>query len=230
MALLECWNLTKGRGGKTDLDRITMEVPAGRTVGILGPNGSGKSLLLRVAAGLAHPDEGELRIDGELVGVESRALTAYLPTHPFLPKRWKVKALVHYCRDFYGDFREEKAEEILDELEIPRKIRVGKLPAGQREMLPLILTMSRDASLYLLDEPFRVWDPAARDLLTGLIAKNRPEDSAVLIATQLIADVEPILDDVIFLKEGRLIEVGEAQEIRDREGMTIDQYFREVFR
>lgn len=230
MALLEYWNVTTRSKERTNLDRVTLEIPAGRTVGLLGPNGSGKTLLLQLAAGLALPAEGELRIDGELVGPTTKAKVSYLPARSFLPDRWQVKELIRYYEDFYQDFRREKAEDLLDRFEINPKTRVRKLPAGSRDKLRFLLSLSRDASLFLLDEPFRIWDPTTRGQLTGLIQEFCPEDSTVVIATQMIADVEPILDDVILLREGRLVEVGDAREIRQREGMSMESYFREVFR
>lgn len=230
MNILECRDLTKKFGPVTALDGVSLDIRPGRIVGLLGPNGSGKTTFIKLAAGLLVPNSGEILIDGEEPGEETNEIVSYLPERPSLPQWMTVKGLQDFYEDFFEDFRRDVSGEMLDKLEISPKKRYRQLSKGTREKVQLILTMSRKARLYLLDEPIGGVDPAARDYILDTILRNYDPDSAVILSTHLIADIEKVLDDVIFLQNGRVTLAGPADEIREEKGMSIDGLFREVFR
>ena len=230
MNILECRGLTKKFGPVTALDDMSVEIRPGRIVGLLGPNGSGKSTLIKLVTGLLTPTEGEIAIDGMAPGPATHGVVSYLPERPSLPQWMTVEGLQDFSEDFFPDFRREVSGEMLDRLEIDPRRRYKQLSKGTREKVQLILTMSRKAGLYLLDEPIGGVDPAARDYILDTILRNYDPDSAVILSTHLIADIEKVLDDVIFLQNGRVTLAGPADEIREEKGMSIDGLFREVFR
>ena len=230
-SILECKNLTKVyKGGKTALDHVNIALQPGRIIGLLGPNGSGKSTLLKLAAGLLTPTEGEILINGKKPGLESKAIVSYLPDRTYFNDWPKVKDAIHFFEDFYQDFDTDKAYHLLSDLDIRPTDRLKAMSKGTKEKMELILTMSRKASLYLLDEPIGGVDPAARDYILSTILTNYNPDASVIISTHLIQDVESILDDVIFLKNGNFVLYDSAANIRETEQKSIDQLFREVFR
>lgn len=228
--LVEIHNLTKSYDKRKEaLHDLTLTLPRGRIVGLLGPNGSGKTTLIKLLNGLLVPDGGEILIDGEKPGPSTKAKVSYLPERTYLKNGATIRELLSYFQDFYEDFRTERAKEMLAALRIEENARIRALSKGTREKVQLILVMSRDASLYILDEPIAGVDPAARDYILRTIITNYNENATVLISTHLITDIENILDEVIFMKEGRLLLQTSVEEIREEKGKSVDAYFREVF-
>ena len=230
MPILECKDLSKRFGSVQALDMVNLTIEPGRVIGLLGPNGSGKTTLLKLANGLLTPTAGEILIDGEAPGRESRSLVSYLPDKPYLADWMKVRQLLDFFEDFYDDFDRDRAMEMLLRLNIAEDMRIKEMSKGTREKTQLILVMSRKAKLYLLDEPIGGVDPATRDYILDTIIRNYNPDAAVVISTHLIADVEQVLDDVIFIDKGRVVLQSSVDEIREERGMSVDQYFREVFK
>ena len=227
--ILQCRGLCKRYDGPRALDDVNLELERGRIVGLLGPNGSGKTTLIKLAYGLLQPTGGEIRIAGERPGHATRAKVSYLPDADYLPDWMTLRKLLQLFRDFYADFNLKKAEEMLDALGLAQDSRLKSLSKGNREKTQLVLTMSRKAELYLLDEPIGGVDPAARDYILRTIISNYSPTGTVLISTHLIADVESVLDEVVFLREGRVLLHKNADTLREQEGKSVDQVFREVF-
>ena len=223
MSFLECKALTKRYGGKSALEGVELSIEPGRIVGLLGPNGSGKTTLIKLANGLLTPTSGEILIDGKAPSPETKAIVSYLPDRNALPDWMTVAQTVGYYADFYADFR-------LARLGLDASARVKTLSKGTREKLQLILVMSRAAKLYLLDEPIGGVDPATRDYILRTIIGNYNEDASVVISTHLIADVEQVLDEVIFLQNGRVERHTTVDAIRGETGKSVDELFREVFK
>ena len=229
MSIFACQNLTKRYGKLTALDNIDLELESGRIVGLLGPNGSGKTTLIKLANRLLQPTSGSILIDGKAPGVESKKNIAYLPDKEYLPDWMNTRQLMHFYGDFYEDFDPQRATVMLASLDIPSDMVLKKMSKGTKEKVQLILTMSRRAKGYLL-EPIAGVDPAARDYILRTIIQNYEENSLVLISTHLIADVESVLDEAVFLKQGHIVLHKPADEIRTETGKSVDEYFREVFR
>ena len=230
MAILECRDLSKRFGSIQALDGVNLSIEPGRVVGLLGPNGSGKTTLIKLANGLLTPTAGELRIDGKAPGRETKALVSYLPDKEYLPEWMNARQLMDFFSDFYADFDRERAAEMLNRLGIDEGMRIKQMSKGTREKVQLILTMSRQAKLYLLDEPIGGVDPATRDYILDTIIRNYNPSAAVVISTHLIADVEQVLDDVIFIRSGRVLLQSSVDTIREEQGKSVDAYFREVFK
>ena len=230
MAILTCKGLSKRFGGTQALDQVDITIEPGRIVGLLGPNGSGKTTLIKLANGLLTPSEGEIRICGLTPGKESHACVSYLPERTAIPTWMSVTQLLDFYQDFYADFRRDAAEEMLAHLNIPPKQRIKQMSKGTREKVQLIMVMSRAAKLYLLDEPIGGVDPATRDYILSTIIGNYNPDAAVVISTHLIADVEKVLDDVVFINQGRIMLQASVDQIREEKGMSVDALFREVFK
>ena len=230
MAVLECKNLTKQYGHVTALEDVSFSIEPGRIVGLLGPNGSGKTTLIKLANGLLTPTSGELTICNADPGKETHAIVSYLPERTSIPLWMTASQLLDFYQDFYKDFRRDAAEEMLAHLNIPAKQRIKQMSKGTREKVQLIVTMSRAAQLYLLDEPIGGVDPATRDYILSTIIGNYNPEAAVVISTHLIADVEKILDEVIFINQGHVVLQSSVDEIREEKGMSVDALFREVFK
>ncbi len=230
MAILTCKGLSKRFGGTQALDQVDITIEPGRIVGLLGPNGSGKTTLIKLANGLLTPSEGEIRICGLVPGKESHACVSYLPERTAIPTWMSVTQLLDFYQDFYADFRRDAAEEMLAHLNIPPKQRIKQMSKGTREKVQLIMVMSRAAKLYLLDEPIGGVDPATRDYILSTIIGNYDPEAAVVISTHLISDVEKVLDDVIFINQGRVMLQSSVDQIREEKGMSVDELFREVFK
>lgn len=228
--ILECDHLTKRYGSLTALDDVSVTVRPGRIVGLLGPNGSGKSTFIKTVAGLLSPQQGTVTVCGFPIGVETKKRVAYLPDKEYLDETLRVDQLVDYFSDFYEDFDRKKAQEMLRSLEIDEKRRFKALSKGTREKVQLVLVMSRKADLYLLDEPIGGVDPAARDYILKTIVSNYNEEGSILISTHLISDIEPVLDDVIFIRNGSVALTGTVDELREEHGKSVDILFREVFK
>lgn len=229
-SLLSVRNLTKKYNYFPALSNISFDLESGRIVGLLGPNGSGKTTLIKTICGLLQPDEGGVLVMGNPVGVESKKVISYLPDSTYLGTGMTVREVINYFKDFYADFDEARAYDMLAKLNINASTRLKTMSKGTKEKVQLILVMSRRARLYILDEPIAGVDPAARDYILNTIISNYDRESSILISTHLISDVENILDDVIFLKEGNIVRFSSVDEIRGVEGKSIDGLFREVFR
>ena len=230
MAILTCKGLSKRFGGTQALDQVDLSIEPGRIVGLLGPNGSGKTTLIKLANGLLTPSEGELRVCGLLPGKESHACVSYLPERTAIPTWMTTTQLLDFYQDCYADFRRDAAEEMLQHLNIQPRQHIKQMSKGTREKVQLIMVMSRAAKLYLLDEPIGGVDPATRDYILSTIIGNYNPDAAVVISTHLIADVEKVLDDVVFINQGRIMLQASVDQIREEKGMSVDALFREVFK
>ena len=230
MARIEISNLTKNFGDLTALDDVTVSLEQGQIVGLLGPNGSGKTTLIKILNGLLQPTSGSVTINGNAPGVETKKVVAYLPDRNALPDYMTASQLMDIYEDFFEDFDRLKAEAMVDDLGINRKQTMKKMSKGTKEKLQLCLVMARQAEVYLLDEPIGGVDPATRDYILRTIISNYNENAVVLISTHLISDVESVLDDVVFLKDGRVVLHKAADEIREEKGESVDKLFREVFK
>lgn len=229
--LLHCENLAKLYGGNfLALNNVNLTLERGKIVGLLGPNGSGKTTLIKLINGLLTPSSGGLTICGMAPGVETKKIVSYLPDTNYLNSWMTVEQIVRYFEDFYEDFRPERAYDMLYTLGIMPKARLKTLSKGNKEKVCLILTMSRNAQLYVLDEPIAGVDPAARDYVISTIINNYNPESTVLISTHLIADIEPILNQVIFLKNGTIVLDKSVEDIKAESGKSVDELFREVFK
>lgn len=232
MTILECTNLTKSyKKNSPVLINLNLEIPAGKIIGLLGPNGCGKSTLIKLIAGLLQPDSGVIKVAGHPIGEKSKALISYLPERTYFSTNMKVSDLVKYFEEFYDDFVPERANKLLADLGINPKANLKTLSKGTKEKVQLILVMSRDARLYLLDEPIAGVDPAAREYILSTIVGNYNPEATIIITTHLITDVEQILDDFVFLSYGgRILNSGNAEEVRNETGKSLDELFKEVFR
>ena len=229
-AIFECNNLKKSFGVNHALAGIDLRVERGRIIGLLGPNGSGKTTLIKLANNLLTPTEGSILIGGKKPGVETKKIVSYLPEKTYLNNWMRVHQIIEFFADFYHDFKPEKAYDMLKRLNIDHRDRLKNLSKGNKEKVQLILVMSREAELYLLDEPIGGVDPAARDYILETIISNYSDNATVIISTHLIADIEKILDDVIFIKEGKVVLTSTVDSIRDEKGKSVDALFREVFK
>ena len=229
-SILECRGLVKKYGDKEALKGIDLTIGKGKIVGLLGPNGSGKTTLIKLANGLLRPTSGELKIGGMAQGVETQKIVSYLPERTYLNDWMKVSEIIDFFKDFYEDFDDKRAYFMLNKLNIRSDVKLKTLSKGTKEKVQLILVMSRQAQLYLLDEPIAGVDPAARDYILNTIISNYNENATVIISTHLIADVEKVLDDVIFISNGEIMMQKSVDEIREVNGKTVDELFREVFR
>ena len=228
--IFECQNLTKRYGGLLALDRVNLGLEEGRIVGLLGPNGSGKTTLLKLANGLLQPTDGAIFLQGLIPGVETKGFVSYLPDASYLMDWMNMRDLIRMFEDFYPDFRRNRAEDMLRALGLPDRMPLKSLSKGNREKVQLILAMSREARIYLLDEPIGGVDPAARDYILNTIVRNYSENALVVISTHLIADVERMLDEAVLINAGQIVAHRSVDDIRENEGMSVDTYFREVFR
>ncbi len=229
-SLLKVNSLTKKYGNLTALNNLNFELESGHIIGLLGPNGSGKTTLIKIICGLLVPSAGEVTVKGNPIGVESKKVISYLPDTTYLGKSASVEGTINYFKDFYEDFDENRAYDMLGKLGINPRAKFRTLSKGTKEKVQLILVMSRRADLYILDEPIAGVDPAARDYILNTIISNYDENASILISTHLISDIENILDEVIFLKQGNIVLFSSVDEIRSSEGKSVDGLFREVFK
>lgn len=225
-----CNQLTKQYGNTVALEDVNLTLEKGKVIGLLGPNGSGKTTLLKLLNGLLQPTSGEVRIEGNKPGVETKAIVSYLPDRMYFADWMKIKDLLNFFEDFYEDFQRNKAEEMCNVLGIDINQKVKKLSKGNKEKVQLILVMSRRAKLYLLDEPIAGVDPAARDFILDTIMNNYNQEGSVIISTHLISDIERILDEVVFIQNGRIVEHAAVDDLRMENKASIDEIFRERFR
>ena len=227
--ILECENLSKNYGSVKALDNLTLKIESGKIVGLLGPNGHGKTTLIKTLSGLLSKDKGKVLIDGKRIGVGTKKIVSYLPERSYLSPEMKIKEVVSFFQEFYEDFDAKKADAMLGELSLDKESKLKSLSKGNREKVQLIMVMSRKAKLYLLDEPMGGVDPAARDYILKTIISNYSEDATVIISSHLIQDVEQILDEVVFLKEGKVMLHSDVDELRMEKEKSVDALFREVF-
>lgn len=229
-ALLQCENICKSFSGRPVLLGANLTLERGRIIGLLGTNGSGKSTLIKLINGLLKPDNGRILINGMEIGPETKKLVSYLPERTYLSDGMRVREIVAFFGDFYEDFDASAAKEMLRRLQIEENARLKTLSKGTKEKVQLILVMSRRAQLYILDEPIGGVDPAARDYILDTILQNYGENSSILISTHLISEIERVLDDVIFMTGGGVSAPVSAEELRQENGMSVDAYFRQIYR
>lgn len=228
-ALAEIRGLSKAYGNTLAVNNLNLVIPRGRIIGLLGPNGSGKTTLIKMINGLLTPTAGHILINGREPGPETKARIAYLPERTYLQNGMKVCDLVDFFRDFYTDFDRDRAFGMLGALNIPFTAQLKTLSKGTKEKVQLILVMSRHADLFILDEPIAGVDPAARDYILKTIITNYNENASILLSTHLISDIENILDEVIFIRDGQILTYMPVDKIREEYGRSVDAYFREVF-
>lgn len=228
--IISCTGLTKCYGRFQALGNINLEIKKGRIVGLLGPNVSGKTTFIKLACGLLKPTYGQILINGYPVGTETKKIVSYLPDRDFLPNGMKVKELLDFYRTFYSDFNYSKSVDMFMRLNVDMNQKFKHMSKGTREKVQLALVMSREAEVYLLDEPIAAVDPAAREYILNTIISNYNENAAVIISTHLIADIEPVLDDAIMIQNGTLRLFKSVEQIKAETNMTVDQLFREVYR
>lgn len=230
MELVKCNNLCKEFDNKQVLNNINLSLPRGKIIGLLGKNGMGKTTLIKLMNDLLTPTSGEVLINGEKPSVNSKKIISYLPERTYLDKGMRVSQILTLFEDFYENFNKEKAIKLLNDLDLDINSRVNKMSKGMQEKLQLILVMSRDAELYILDEPLGGVDPATRDYILDTILSNFSEGASVIISTHLISDIERILDEVIFIDKGNIILTSSADELRAKENSSIDEIFRRCFK
>ncbi len=230
MELLETRNLGKMYDKFVALKDVNIKIQPNKIVGLLGKNGSGKTTLIKLVNDLLTPSSGEVLVKGEKIGINSKKIISYLPERAYLDKSWKVKDVLKFFWEFYEDFDQDKALKLLNDLQLDEDIQIGKMSKGMQEKLQLILVMSRRADLYILDEPLGGVDPATRDYILDTILSNFKEGSSVIISTHLIADIERVLDEVIFIDKGEIILCEDADKLRKKENASIDEVFRRKFK
>lgn len=228
--ILEIKGLKKSYGGKNVLKDINLSIDSGKIVGLMGPNASGKSTLIKIVNGLLTPDSGTVLINGLAPSTETKSFVSYLPERTYISDWMKVEDIVEYFEDFYEDFDVQRAHDMLDDLDISLDSKIKNLSKGSKEKVQLILVMSRNAKLYILDEPIGGVDPAARSYVIKTILNNYPEDSTLIIVTHLISEIEGICDEVAFLNNGEIVLHENTDDIRTEKGMSVDALFREVFK
>ncbi len=227
--IVEINNLTKKYANKTALDNVNLNIERGKVVGILGPNGSGKTTLIKILAGLLRQTSGEVLIDGNKVGVKTKSVVSYLPDRNFLYKWMRIEDACHMYKDFYTDFDEAKFNELLAFMNLNRSMKIDSLSKGMHEKLNLALVLSRNAKLYILDEPIAGVDPVARDQILDAIINNYNEDSSMIITTHLVRDMESMFDEVVFLKDGQIVLTGNAEALREEKAKQIEEIYKEIF-
>lgn len=228
--LLEIENLTKIYSNVLALDNVSVSIEEGKIVGLLGPNGSGKTTMLKIVAGILKRNSGNVKVDGKEIGIDSKAIVSYLPERTYFDSNLKVKDTLDFFEDFYKDFDRSRAEQMLSVLGVKLDRKMKELSKGTKEKVQLVLVMSRRAKLYLLDEPIGGVDPATRDFIINTVLKNYERTSSIIISTHLISDVEEILDEYVFLRDGVILEHGDVTKCREEYNQTLDERFREVFK
>ncbi len=228
--LVECTGLTKRYGRVTALDNVNLRIESGHIIGLLGPNASGKTTFIKILNGLLTPTKGTILVKGKKIGVDSKKVISYLPDHTYLNMNQRVSEIINFFKTFYEDFDERRAYDMLAKLNINEHDRLKAMSKGTKEKVQLILVMSRRADLYVLDEPIAGVDPAARDYILNVILTNYDPSASILISTHLIADIENVLDEVLFIQNGQIKLASSVEAIREEQGKSVDAFFREVFR
>jgi len=230
MKLLEINNLNKSFDNKEILKDINLSIQSGKIIGLLGKNGVGKTTLIKLINDLLTPTSGEILIKGQKIGIETKKVISYLPERTYLNKQMKVSEVISYFEDFYDNFDSEKAKKLLKDLDLDINQKLAKMSKGMQEKVQLVLVMSRNADLYVLDEPLGGVDPATRDYILDTILSNFSENASVIISTHLISDIEKILDEVIFIDKGQIVLQSDADKLRKKEKSSIDEIFRRMFK
>ena len=230
MKLLEINNLNKSFDNKQILKDINLKISSGKIIGLLGKNGAGKTTLIKLINDLLTPTSGEILVKGNKIGIESKKIISYLPERTYLNKEMKVSEIIEYFKDFYEDFDDKKAKELLNKLDLNINEHLTKMSKGMQEKVQLVLVMSRKAELYILDEPLGGVDPATRDYILDTILSNFNDNASVIISTHLISDIERILDEVIFIDKGEIVLQSDADKLRNKEKSSIDEIFRRMFK
>ncbi len=230
MELLECIHIYKNYDKKQVLKDINLKIPRGKIIGLLGKNGMGKTTLIKLINDLLTPTSGEILVNGKRVGVDSKKIISYLPERTYLDKSMTIGETLKFFNDFYDNFDIEKAKRLVKDLDLEIDTKISKMSKGMQEKLQLILVMSRNVLLYILDEPLGGVDPATRDYILDTILNNFNEDASVIISTHLISDIERILDEVIFIDKGKIILASDADKLREKEKGSIDEIFRRMFK
>lgn len=230
MHLLECKHIYKDYGNHKVLKDVNLVIPRGKIIGLLGKNGMGKTTLIKLMNDLLTPTKGSILINGHAVGIESKKIISYLPERTYLDKTMRIKEVIKYFKEFYENFDEEKAKKLINDLDLSMDFKISKMSKGMQEKLQLILVMSRKADLYILDEPLGGIDPATRDYILDTILSNFNEGASIIISTHLISDIERILDEVIFLDQGKVVLTSSTDELRKKEKKSIDEIFRRMFK
>lgn len=230
MELLECQHVSKSYSKKEVLKDINLTIPRGKIIGLLGKNGMGKTTLIKLINDLLTPTAGTILVNGQRIGVESKKIISYLPERTYLDKSKTIEEIMHMFKEFYDNFNYEKALSLFKDLDLDIHEKLSKMSKGMQEKVQLVLVMSREADLYILDEPLGGVDPATRDYILDTILSNFKEGSSVIISTHLISDIERILDEVIFIDKGKIILQSDADELRNKESASIDEIFRRKFK
>lgn len=230
MELLECKHLCKSYGSKSVLKDINLTIPRGKIVGLLGRNGQGKTTLIKLMNDLLTPTSGEVLVNGKHIGVESKKIISYLPERTYLDKTMTLNDVVKYFKEFYDNFDSKKAFKLFNDLDLDINQKLSSMSKGMQEKVQLVLVMSREADLYILDEPLGGVDPATRDYILDTILTNFNEGASIIISTHLISDIERILDEVIFIEKGRVVLSSSTDELREKENASIDEIFRRSFK
>lgn len=230
MELLKCIDLEKDYGNKKVLKNVNLTIPRGKIIGLLGKNGTGKTTLIKLINDLLTPSKGEILVNGKKIGIESKKIISYLPERTYLDKNMTVDEVIKYFEDFYDNFDAKKARKLLEDLKLNTNDKLSKMSKGMQEKVQLVLVMSRNADLYILDEPLGGVDPATRDYILDTILNNFNENASVIISTHLIADIERILDEVIFIDDGKIVLTSSADNLRTKESSSIDDIFRRMFK
>ena len=230
MELVKCVGVNKSYGDKKVLKNVNLVIPSGKIIGLLGKNGTGKSTLIKLINDLLTPTSGEILVNGESIGINSKKIISYLPERTYLDKSMTVDMVIEYFEDFYDNFDSKKAKKLLKDLDLDTTQKLSNMSKGMQEKVQLVLVMSRKADLYILDEPLGGVDPATRDYILDTILTNFNEGASVIISTHLIADIERILDEVIFIDKGKIILQSDCDELRKKENGSIDEIFRRMFK
>ena len=230
MKLLEIKDLNKTYEKKEALKNVNLDIKSGKIIGLLGKNGAGKTTLIKLINDLLTPTSGEILVKGNKIGVESKKIISYLPEKTYLNKQMKVYEVIDYFKEFYDDFDYEKAKKLLEDLDLDINQKLSKMSKGMQEKVQLVLVMSRNADLYILDEPLGGVDPATRDYILDTILSNFKENATVIISTHLISDIERILDEVVFIDKGQIVLQSDADKLRNKEKASIDEIFRRMFK
>ncbi len=228
--LVETRGLTKKYKDVLALDSVNLILEKGKIYGLLGPNGAGKTTLIKIITGLIRNYEGQVFVNEQPLGIESKKIISFLPDHEYIDDSWTVNYALEYYGDFFDDFDKDKAIKLFKQLDIPFDRHFKTLSKGTKEKVQLILCLSRKAEIYIFDEPIAGVDPAARDLIFKLIMENYNNKASILISTHLIADAEGILDNFIFIKKGRIVKFGDVKKVKEETGKTLDEIFREDFK
>ncbi len=228
--IIEINSLSKSYGDFLAIDNLSVDFPFGKIIGLLGPNGSGKTTLIKLFTGMLHQYEGNILIDGLKPGIDTKKVVSYLPDRNFLPRKWTAKDIIEYYKDFFPDFMEERAWELIKQLEIDPNKRFKEMSKGTKEKIQLIMILSRKAKLYIFDEPIAGVDPAARELIFRLILSNFDRECSIIICTHLISEVEDILDYAIFISKGKIALKNDVDAIREATGKSLNEVFKEMYR